>query len=263
MRLHTIQGYIQIMYLAEYPDKLMLLDGASRADIPYLKQFIEHELGKSFSDLKVVVVTHMHPDHAGGAHLLRRLTGCKLVSADKTHDWYHGWDGFLMHLTDLALARWMANRLKKPRRNLWYSRRLKPDYRLCDGQAIPGFEDWQILETPGHTDRDLSVYHPQQDILYVADLMVEVKKHLIAPFPVFHPNKYRASLKRVFEMQPKMLLAAHGGQVVFDEVAYQHILNTAPRSPATHWRVTKVKLRGLVGSIGRFAIGSKKSRKRE
>ena len=30
------------MYLAEYPDKLMLLDGASRADIPHLKDFIEH-----------------------------------------------------------------------------------------------------------------------------------------------------------------------------------------------------------------------------
>lgn len=62
-------------------------------------------------------------------------------------------------------------------------------------------------------------------------------------------------------MQPKMLLAAHGGQVVFDEIAYQHILSTAPRSPATHWRVTQVKLRGLAGSLWRFAVGSKKGRK--
>lgn len=53
------------MYLAEYPDKLMLLDGASRADIPHLKDFIEHQLNRSFTDLKMVVVTHMHPDHAG------------------------------------------------------------------------------------------------------------------------------------------------------------------------------------------------------
>ncbi|MGR5470684.1 MBL fold metallo-hydrolase, partial [Vibrio astriarenae] len=56
------------MYLAEYPDKLMLLDGASRADILHLKDFIEHQLNRRFSDLKLVIVTHMHPDHAGAAH---------------------------------------------------------------------------------------------------------------------------------------------------------------------------------------------------
>ncbi|MGI3027367.1 MBL fold metallo-hydrolase, partial [Vibrio cholerae] len=29
MKLHTLKGYIQNIYLAEYPDKLLLLDGAS------------------------------------------------------------------------------------------------------------------------------------------------------------------------------------------------------------------------------------------
>lgn len=76
MHIHTIQGYIQTIYLAEYPDKLLLLDGASRADITYLCQFIEQQLARPLSDLKVVVVTHMHPDHAGAAHRLRALTGC-------------------------------------------------------------------------------------------------------------------------------------------------------------------------------------------
>ena len=55
------------MYLAEYADKLMLLDGASRADIPHLKDFIEYQLKRPFTDLKLVVVTHMHPDHVLGA----------------------------------------------------------------------------------------------------------------------------------------------------------------------------------------------------
>ncbi|MCV5801984.1 MBL fold metallo-hydrolase, partial [Escherichia coli] len=143
------QGYIQTMYLAEYPDKLMLLDGASRADIPHLKDFIEHQLHRPFSDLKLVVVTHMHPDHAGGAHKLRDLTGCKVLAAKRESQWYDGVDGWLMHLTDLMLARWMANRMRKPKRNLWYSRKLKPDIELIDGECIPGFDDWQVLETQG------------------------------------------------------------------------------------------------------------------
>ena len=251
MQLHRIQGYIQTMYLAEYPDKLMLLDGASRADIPHLKDFIEHQLHRPFSDLKLVVVTHMHPDHAGGAHKLRDLSGCKVLAAKRESQWYDGVDGWLMHLTDLMLARWMANRMRKPKRNLWYSRKLKPDIELIDGECIPGFDDWQVLETQGHTDRDLSVYHSEQDVLYVADLMVQVKKHLIAPFPIFHPNQYRQSLKRVFEMNPQCLLLAHGGEVTFDEKAYQHILHTAPTKPMTHWRVTKVKAKGLLFALFR------------
>ncbi|HAS6167736.1 TPA: MBL fold metallo-hydrolase [Vibrio vulnificus] len=249
VQLHTIKGYIQIMYLVEYADKLLLLDGASRADIPYLRRFIEQDLGRSFGDLKVVVVTHMHPDHAGGAHRLRQLTGCQVVAANRDLDWYHGVDGWLMHLTDLLLAAWMANRLKKPWRNLWYSRALNPDHKLNDGECIPEFPEWVVLETPGHTDRDLSVYHAEKGILYVADLMVEVKRKLIAPFPIFHPNKYRASLERVFHMQPTTLLLAHGGERKFDLAAYQHILDTTPQRPVTHWRVTKIKLRGLWRSL--------------
>lgn len=258
MKLHVIDGYIQQMYLAEYQDKLMLLDGASRADIPHISRFIKQQLNRPLSDLKLVVVTHMHPDHAGGAHKLRTITGCQIVSADKEHQWYSGIDGFLMHLTDVALARWVAKRKRKPRRRLWYSRNLYPDMTLKEGDVLPGFEDWRILETPGHTDRDLSLYHEAQDTLYVADLMVEVKSRLIAPFPIFHPNKYKASVGRVYDMKPTRLLVAHGGEVEFTQSHYQHLIDTAPRRPSTHWRVTKIKLRSLVGAIWSFGLAKRK-----
>ena len=233
------------MYLAEYSDKLMLLDGASRADIPHLKDFIEFQLKRPFSDLSLVVVTHMHPDHAGAAHKLRTLTGCQILAAKREQDWYRGWDGFLMHLADLLLALWMANRMRKPKQNLWYSRKLRPDIEIEDGETIPGFEDWKVLETPGHTDRDLSIYHSEQEILYVADLVVKVKNRLVAPFPIFHPNQYRQSVTKVFEINPRFLLAAHGGEVELDDMAYQYIIENSPRRPVTHWRVTKLKLRRL------------------
>lgn len=249
LQLHRIQGYIQTMYLAEYPDKLMLLDGGSRADVPHLRDFIEHQLQRPFTDLKLVVVTHMHPDHAGAAHKLRTLTGCTLLAAKRETDWYAGWDGWLMHLTDLMLALWVAKRMRKPKQNLWYSRKLKPDVEMLDGDAIPGFEDWLVLETPGHTDRDLSVYHREQGILYVADLVVEVKNTLIAPFPIFHPNQYRCSVERVYELKPTFLLAAHGGEVTFDAVAYQQLLRTAPKQPITHWRFTKIKIKKLIRGL--------------
>ncbi|KFA98799.1 MBL fold metallo-hydrolase [Vibrio sp. ER1A] len=249
MKIHHIKGYIQQIYLVEYPDKLLLLDGASRADVGTILRFITNDLQRQVSDLKVIVVTHMHPDHAGAAHRLKAITGAKIVSAAKERDWYSGIDGFLMHVTDLVLAWYMAKRLGQPRKNLWYKKALNADYQLIDGDTVPLFDDWQILDTPGHTDRDISVYNPNESIVYVADLMVQVKQHLIAPFPIFHPNQYRRSVEKVYNLNAEQILLAHRGPVVFDEQAKEHILDTAPMRPVTHWRVTKIKLKGVFRSV--------------
>ena len=246
MIIHHLQGYIQSIYLVEYPEKLLLLDGCCRADIQLLKKFITQDLRRPFADLKLVIVTHMHPDHAGAAHKLRRLTNCKIASANMGKNWYRGLNGALMHLTDITLATWVAGRMGKAKKNLWYSPILKPDYKLNDRDKLPGFDEWCVLDTPGHTDRDLSVLHEPSTRLYVADLIVKVKNRFIPPFPVFHPNQYRASIEKVIRLQPDSILLAHGGEVRLSESDYQHLKNTAPILPKTHWRATKIKAKQML-----------------
>ncbi len=247
MKLHHIEGYIQSIYLAEYADKLLLLDGCCRADVATLRQFITEKLNRPFTDLSLIVVTHMHPDHAGAAHKLRRLTGCKIATADVDGHWYQGLDGFLMHLTDMALALWVAGRKGKPRKNIWYAKKLKPDFRLSDGDTLPGFDEWTAIYTQGHTDRDLSLLHNPSQRIYVADLMVKVKGHYIAPFPLFYPNRYRASLIKVKALKPTSVMLAHGGEVQLNAAECQYVFDHAPTVPLTHWRSVKIKLRRVFG----------------
>ena len=247
MKLHHLPGYIQSIYLVEYASGLMLLDGCTRADVDDVKRFITDELKRPFSDLKTVVVTHMHPDHAGAAHTLRKLTGCKLVSADVAHSWYKGLSGWLMYLTDLALARWVAGRLGRKRKSLWYAKTLKPDIKLTDRQTIPGFDEWCVFETPGHTDRDLSIMHMPSRRMYVADLVVKVKNRFIPPFPVFFPRLYGGSIERLIEIQPYSLLLAHGGEVQLNDEDYTHLRSCVPKGPQTPWRVVKAKARRKLG----------------
>jgi hypothetical protein len=59
MKLHHIDGHIQTILLAEYPDKLLLLDGCCRSDVAMLKLFITQNLQRPFSDLALIVVTHI------------------------------------------------------------------------------------------------------------------------------------------------------------------------------------------------------------
>ncbi|WP_299492040.1 MBL fold metallo-hydrolase [uncultured Shewanella sp.] len=246
MQLHPINGYIQTIYLIEYSNKLLLLDGCSRADIPVLKEYICIKLKRKLQDLRLVVVTHMHPDHAGAAHKLREITGCKIAAAKVAGQWYSGFDGKLMHLTDILLTLWVANKMKKPRRNIYYSSQLKADYHLEDGALLPGFDDWKVIYTQGHTDRDLSLYHEITERLYVADLLVKVKTKFIPPFPIFYPNRYRESLQKVKMLKPQIIALAHGGEVQLTEEDYQSLIQLAPTTPMTHWRSVKAKLKTVL-----------------
>lgn len=246
MKIHQLQGHIQSIYLVEYPEKLLLLDGCCRADISKLEQFITGELNKPFSDLKLIVVTHMHPDHAGAAHKLRKITGCKIASANMPTQWYQGLTGRFTHLVDIALAAWVASRLGKAKKNLWYSPYLKTDYALADQDSLPGFDDWCVLTTSGHTDRDLSVLHLPTKRVYVADLLVKVKKRFIPPIPVNYPDQYLASILKVQALAPTSLMLAHGGEVTLTERDYAHILTVAPRNPFTIWTPAKNKLKRLL-----------------
>ncbi|SKA47857.1 MBL fold metallo-hydrolase [Enterovibrio nigricans] len=244
--LHEIEGYIQTIYLAEYQKGLMLLDGCSRADVGVVLSYIQHSLMRPIEDLKWIIVTHMHPDHAGGAHRLRDITGCQIATGVAEQDWYKGFDGIMMHWTDIALAKWMAKRMGKSPKRVWYNRRLNADAYLKDGDAIPGFPDWTVLETPGHTDRDISLHHAATSTVYVADLMVTVKGKFIPPFPVFYPNRYRQSLQKVFSLQTESIMLAHGGKVSPTPDDIDFLTSKIPPIPVTHWRSVKTKLKKLV-----------------
>jgi glyoxylase-like metal-dependent hydrolase (beta-lactamase superfamily II) len=185
----------------------------------------------------------MHPDHAGAANQLRKLTGCKIAAANVSGQWYSGIDGRVMHLTDILLARWVAKRMKKPSHKMWYTRQLRADLKQDDGESLPGFSDWIALSTQGHTDRDLSLHHLPTNKVYVADLMVKVKNKYIPPFPIFYPNRYRASLHKIMTLAPDTLILAHGGEVCLTKYDYQNLLNLAPKIPRTHWRSIKEKLK--------------------
>jgi glyoxylase-like metal-dependent hydrolase (beta-lactamase superfamily II) len=246
LKIHQLQGHIQSIYLVEYPKNLLLLDGCCRADISMLEQFITGNLGRSLTDLKLIVVTHMHPDHAGAAHKLRKITGCGIASANMSRQWYTGLIGRFTHIVDIILATWVASRMGKAKKNLWYSPHLKTDYALTDQDTLPGFDEWCVLLTTGHTDRDLSVMHLASKRIYVADLLVKVKDRFIPPIPVNLPEQYRDSILKVQALHPASLMLAHGGEVALTERDFAHVLTVAPRKPFTIWTPAKNKVKRLL-----------------
>lgn len=237
-----LDGYIQSTYLAVYSNKILLLDGGCRPDVDMVLAYIKETLQRPVTDLKVVVVTHMHPDHAGGAHQFRKRTGCLIVSAAREHQWYSGIGGRAMHLIDINLANYVARRQGRSFKNLYYSSHLKPDMTVQDGDWLPEFEEWQVLETPGHTDRDLSLFHVPSRQIYTADLIIKLRHKFVAPFPIYDPKVYIQSLKRVRDLKPSMVMMAHGCELAIDEETFDKLIAGAPKHPRTIKDTIKHKL---------------------
>ena len=237
-----LDGYIQSSYLAVYPDKLMLLDGGCRPDVALVLGYIKDTLKRPITDLKVVVVTHMHPDHAGGAHKLRKATGCLIVSAARDTQWYSGIGGQVMHLIDLGLAHYVAKRQRRPFKRLWYPAHLQPDLTVSDGDTVPHFDDWQVFETPGHTDRDLSLFHLPSREVYTADLIIKLRHKFVAPIPNYYPKVYIQSLQKVKDLQPFNVMMAHGCELGIDAATFDSLIAQAPKHRRTIKDTIKHKL---------------------
>lgn len=243
MKLHILKGYISTIYLAEYPDKILLLDGCSRPDAHTIKKFILNDLKRPISDLKLVIVTHIHPDHSGAVQILRKWTGCKIAHASGIEkDWYAGFKGFVYYVSDVFLANVLAFVKKKPIRNLWFNRKIKYDIELQNKQFLPGFEDWQALHTPGHTLGDLSLYHADSNSMYISDLIIKTKGSYFPPLPVLDPDLYLRSLDLLCEINPKHLYLAHSGEAIITSKDLRNLSETIPVKPIGVWSSIKGKL---------------------
>lgn len=227
----AIEGYIQTTYLAIYPDKLLLLDAGCHCDVDNILTYITDTLKRPINHLQAVVVTHMHPDHAGGAELLKQKTGCKIITAEHYKPWYDGAIGKLSYLNDLMLTYYVARRQGKNPTYLWYNPELQADVLVREGDLLPGFEDWQVLSTVGHTDRDISLWHSQSSQVYVADLILKIKSKFVSPFLISLPYVYKASVAKIRDLQADTVILAHGGFNKLDKIDYNEVIAKAPEEP--------------------------------
>eukprot|EP00993_Chasmostoma_nieuportense_P002409 NODE_3206_length_1011_cov_14.621041_g3061_i0.p1 GENE.NODE_3206_length_1011_cov_14.621041_g3061_i0~~NODE_3206_length_1011_cov_14.621041_g3061_i0.p1 ORF type:complete len:326 (-),score=64.32 NODE_3206_length_1011_cov_14.621041_g3061_i0:33-962(-) len=258
--LHSIKGQVGSLFLVEYPTKLLLLDSGCATDVPTVQKYIRHTLCRPLSDVALVMVTHVHPDHMGGGHLWRGA-GVPIAAPSDLNRWYAGAHGCVQHRAHISLAYYFGQTEHKylgtvpssvVRQHgfaqkygatnsavllpfwlflaslpilLYYPRHLPLHYPLHDNSLLPMFEDWQVMLAPGHTSHQMVVYHKQEQILYASDLLLQHKKRFSIPFPIDFPKWHIHTLERLKSLPVKSLLLAHGGLVDIEAPqGFQHIL---------------------------------------
>ncbi len=231
--IHALEGYIETLYLVEYPNKLLLLDGGCRCDASTVVQFIE-SIGRTMDDLKLIVVTHPHPDHSGAAPVLQRQYKIPIAASPMLNDWYRGISGWITQQVDIVLTYYVARKKKKPFKRLAFPRFIQIDHPLSSEDPLPFFEDWTLLFTPGHTTVDHSVFHEESSTAYLADLLIGLGTRYHSPYPIASPNQYRDSLATMRDRQIEHVLLAHHGLHTVPSATYNTLLNAVSDRPKNH-----------------------------
>lgn len=163
-------------------------------------------LGIRTGDVERIVLTHGHVDHAGGAERVRAAFGAREV---------------LVGAADLADVRAGTNASGDPGSLVERSPLPSPGYPgIPSAQALDGplpLDDDRTLvpvSTPGHTDGHTAFHLPEDDVVLGGDTVFNIFRLTPAPgFLCSDAHRNRASILRLAELRPDVLLLAHGTPV--------------------------------------------------
>lgn len=215
-KVHELEGYIENLHIIEYEQGMLLVDSGCASDVRRIEKYCEKVIKRPMTDIKLIIVTHLHPDHAGGAVKLRAKYNIPIAAYKDLDNWYRGFGGLLQHKVDCYLATVVAYKNRRKIKRIYYKRMIEPDFKLEDGCVLPGFPDWQVLHVPGHTLYDLVTYNAKEQMLFVADLICDVKGKPRLPIPILFRDKMVKSFERLANLPIRILFRSHGELIETD-----------------------------------------------
>lgn len=214
-----------LVYALELPDGVAIIDAGWNTDEAYDALVAGLGVaGYAVTDVKGVLVTHIHPDHYGLAGRVREASGAWIAlhpaDARLLHDRYddEAADALVARertlllrcgvppatLEELAGASMMIRRMVSM---------ATPDRLVEDGEELrlPGW-DLKALWTPGHSPGHLCFVSPGRRLLFSGDHVLAKITPMVAVHPQSGPNPladYLDSLAVVRKLEVDEVLPAH------------------------------------------------------
>ena len=193
MKIHLVRTRLVNSYVIEYDQQLLVVDVAVCGE-RYVRVFIEQVLHRSIADISLVCCTHDDPDHMGGVFRLAQLADAEVALPFAAGSGFHklknnvfGWftrfttsirEAFRPRAWNMYLNR---DKDREAREQPKYSGaavnpiapvKQREDHRLHPEDTLPGFTDWQVIHTPGHSWDSVCYYHAESGSLLAGDTLL-------------------------------------------------------------------------------------------
>jgi glyoxylase-like metal-dependent hydrolase (beta-lactamase superfamily II) len=176
----------------------------------YLIQTLENNK-LSLSDLKMIILTHCHCDHIGGAAELVRCSGAKLAAHNNDIPFI-----LQQNLIDGAYHNMMIEEQKYMRQFNCVVQQI--DYSLEDDDTIDIFGGLQVINVPGHTPGSIALYQADKKIMFFSDV---IKNKQDKGLVIGIPQKFNVNTNQVYTDAKKLLkypieyaLFGHGSPII-------------------------------------------------
>ncbi|TGB04392.1 MBL fold metallo-hydrolase [Halobacillus salinus] len=206
-------------------DEITLIDAGVKTDEAWeavRKQL--KEVGYEPEDISQVVLTHHHPDHMG---LVNYFPNVSLVAGHpKLRPWLEREEAYFERYEEFFREMYEESGvpekyyalLKGLRRPLKWTAEGTLHHTLTEGSLIPGHEEWQTIETPGHAQNHISFLRPSDGAMIVGDHLL----HHISSNPLLEPPakegeerprpllQYRESMQKLLNYSIGKVYPGHG-----------------------------------------------------
>ncbi|KGP72154.1 MBL fold metallo-hydrolase [Pontibacillus yanchengensis] len=206
-------------------ETLTLVDAGIKTEEAW-KVFVHglQELGYTPEDVEQVMLTHHHPDHIG---LLDRFSNLKgIYGHEDNRRWLERDEAFLNRYHSFFYDLYSKFGVSEEYKSFFKHLRDPLKYvpfgtltgSLVEGDGLPGHEDWEVLETPGHAESHLSFYRKQDGKMISGDHLL----YHISSNPLLEPPRkpggerpkpllsYRQTMEKCLHYPISEVLPGHG-----------------------------------------------------
>lgn len=178
----AVPNRYSVTYLLVGPEAVVVVDVGSVMDVVRVMQAVAW-LDRPLSQVAAVIPTHLHFDHVMGIDSLARTVGAPVMMGttahravlegrpprfpDRQRRW-HAWAGWPMQgLPFLPEPDWREGlAFGTPWGRNPFRAGILP---LADGDGLPGVPGWRVLDTPGHSDDHIGLFHEAAGWLVCGD----------------------------------------------------------------------------------------------
>jgi len=193
-------SYLACSYLVRASNGIVLIDAGMDSEGRDVEVALERAFGAGLADVRAVLLTHWHNDHAAGARAVQER-GAKV--------YYHAGDE--APLTRASARRgvrgWMAGHVPELGPLVLFKgllgeaapRAVAADRLIHDGETLEG--EFEVIETPGHTPGHVSFFYAPERVLFAGDALAAIDGQVRFMSSVVTPDREaaRRSMVRCLE----------------------------------------------------------------